>query len=149
MKFNTITSSYRVKIKDKNKIFNQTVKIYSQAVWFICNVLDDVFLSLIPLNANQRINYIEHLIHNTSKNKASYDFDNNFINFPSYLRRAAISTAIGKYSSYYSNHKNWEINKIGKEPKLSRNYLIMPCFYKNFLQITGIRLSVQHLIQDR
>lgn len=45
---------------------------------------------------------------------------------PTYLRRSAINTATGCYSSYYSNLKNWEENPIGKKPRLQLDRNVMP-----------------------
>ena len=36
------------------------------------------------------------------------DFTHYLYKFPCYLRRAAISAALGKVSSYKSNHASWE-----------------------------------------
>ena len=48
-----------------------------------------------------------------------------------YFRRNAISSAIGKISSYKSNYKNWEENgKKGNPPKLSYEHFEMPTFYR-------------------
>ena len=126
-----LTKSYAVKIKNFNKIFNNTIKLYSDAVWFICNVIKSEYSSIESLSSKQKYNLIENLIHTTKSNTAKYDFDSHFINFPSYFRRSAISCALGKFESWFSNHKNWEVNKIGKEPKLTTGYQVMPCFYKN------------------
>ena len=60
-----------------------------------------------------------------------YDFDSAFYKFPSYLRRAAIQSAVGSYSSYQSALSNWEkSDQSTKKPKLSTNRNIMPVFYK-------------------
>ena len=126
-----ITKSYAVKIKHFNKIFDKTIKLYSDAVWFICDVIKSEYSSIDELsNSKEKYNFIENLIHTTKDNKAKYDFDSHFVNFPSYYRRSAVACALGKFNSWYSNHKNWEINKQGKEPKLTTGYLVMPCFYK-------------------
>lgn len=126
-----LVKSYKVKIINRNKIFRQTIQAYSNAVWFIVNVINDNYSSLEGLTSKQKYNFIENLIHNTKQNIAKYDFDDKFINFPSYFRRSAIATALGKYESWYSNYKNWEINKIGKAPKLFKDYLVMPCFFRD------------------
>ena len=126
-----LVKSYKVKIINRNKIFKQTIQAYSNAVWFIVDVINNNYSSLEDLTSKQKYNFIEKLIHNTKENKAKYDFDDKFINFPSYFRRSAIAIALGKYESWYSNYKNWEINKVGNAPKLSKGYLVMPCFFKN------------------
>ena len=127
-----ITKSYKVKIK-QNKNFKKTIQIYSNAVWFICDVISKEYEDIKSLSySKEKYNFIEKLIHTTEKNTAKYkDFDSDFINFPSYYRRAAIATALGKYESWFSNHKNWESEKKGKEPKLTTGYTVLPCFYKD------------------
>ena len=57
------------------------------------------------------MNYVEKLVHHTKGNKAVYDFDNKFYKFPSYLRRSAITKAIGIFSSYMSQIENWKAAK--------------------------------------
>ena len=62
------------------------------------------------------------LIHSTKDHTAKYpQFDRDFKNFPSYTRRAVVSDALGKVSSYVSNHRNWEKQdpqERGAEPAL-------------------------------
>ena len=126
-----VTKSYNVKIINKNKIFKDTIQAYTNAVWFIVDVIDKEYSYISSLKGTFKNNYIEHLIHNTDKNIAKYDFDSNFINFPSYFRRSAISAALGKYESWHSNYTSWEINKKGNAPKLTKGYTIMPCFFRD------------------
>ena len=126
-----LTKSYSVKIKCFNHIFAKTIKLYSDAVWFICDVIDKEYSLIKPLSSKQKNTLIENLIHSTKSNTAKYNFDSLFINFPCYFRRSVIACALGKYESWYSNHQNWEINKQGKEPVLNTGYVVMPCFYKN------------------
>ena len=62
------------------------------------------------------------LIHSTKRHPAKYpQFDRDFPNFPSYTRRAVVADALGKVSSYISNHRNWEKQdpqERGSEPAL-------------------------------
>ena len=62
------------------------------------------------------------LIHSTKWHPAKYpQFDRDFQNFPSYTRRAVVADALGKVSSYISNHRNWEQQdprERGAEPTL-------------------------------
>ena len=71
------------------------------------------------VNRNQAANA---LIHSTEGHPAKYpEFDKDFKNFPSYTRRAVVSDALGKVSSYVSNHRNWEKQdpqERGAEPAL-------------------------------
>ena len=80
----------------------------------------------------RKMNYVEKLVHNTRNNKAIYVFDDKFYKFPSYLRRSAITKAIGIVSSYMSQIENWKANDCkGAMPKLDTGNHLMPCFYKD------------------
>ena len=76
---------------------------------------------------------MESLIHATKENPACYErFDKEVYKFPSYLRREAITTAIGIVSSYKTKLQKWESGgKKGRRPHLNRNQNVMPCFYRN------------------
>lgn len=67
---------------------------------------------------------------------------------PSYLRRSAINTAAGCYSSYYSNLKRWEEKHVGGRPKLQLDRNVMPALYKDNMYIrTGdntARIKIFH-----
>ena len=45
--------------REKNKIFKQTIHIYSNAVWFVVNVIDENYSSLEDLTSKQKYNFIE------------------------------------------------------------------------------------------
>ena len=129
-----VSYSARMQFIDKNlrKAIYATIKIYRSAVKFILKVLDKEYLDIKDLNSNEQVNFIEHLIHLTSKNTAKYlNFDKDFYKFPSYLRREVIKTALGIYSSWYSNYQTWLASgSKSKSPKLIYNHNIMPVFYK-------------------
>lgn len=127
-----VISSYAVKIKHYNQIFNDTIKIYQQTVTFFIQVLDSEWENLVSLSGKQKNGALEKLTHKTSLNPSpKYDFDSAFYKYPSYLRRSAIQSAIGAYSSYQSALSNWEkSDQSTKKPKLSINRNIMPVFYK-------------------
>ena len=98
-----IYSTYSVKIKHFNNTFKQTVSIYRDAVDFLIIVCLDEWSKMQQIDKNlERQQYIEHLIHATKANPdAKYkNFDKKFYKMPTYLRRAAISEAMGKVSSY-------------------------------------------------
>lgn len=105
-----IVSSYSVKIKHYNRIFNDTIKLYRKAVDFFIEVCLAEWNNLSTIAgklAQQR--YIETQTHKTNiTTSINYDFDELFYKFPVYLRRAAISCAIGKVSSFKSNLANYE-----------------------------------------
>lgn len=132
-----IISSYKVKIKNYNKIFNGTVYIFRKAVSFFIDVCDKEWINLETLNGKQRNNYIESITIATNKHPyPKYNFNENFYKMPSYLRRSAIQQAIGCYSSYKSNLINWEnSDKLGKKPKITIDRNVMPTLYKDNMYI--------------
>ena len=74
--------SYSVELKHANKIFRDTVRIFKYAVSFCISAFEAEWLNLKNLNANNKINYADHLIHTTAKNMAKYpEFDNKFYVF--------------------------------------------------------------------
>lgn len=114
-----IYTTYKVKIKHFNHIFKNTVSVYRKAVDFLIEVCLVEWDAVSELNSNQRINYVERLTHTTKDNQnPKYDFDTKFYKMPSYLRRGAISEAVGKVSSYHSNLANWEEKPVGRAPSV-------------------------------
>ena len=113
-----IMTTYKTKIRDSHRALANTVGIYRQAVDFLIGVALEEWNALKEIERSlgkQRA--IECAIHHTKSNPCpKYDFDSRFGKFPSYLRRAAITEAVGKVSSYKSNYANWEENPQGKEP---------------------------------
>ena len=131
-----IFSSYKVKIKHYNHIFEQTVEIYRNAVSFFIDVCDKEWSVLESLKNLERCRKIEELTLQTKKNQnPKYDFNERFYKMPAYLRRSAINTATGCCSSYYSNLKNWEESPIGNRPKLQLDRNVMPTLYKDNMYI--------------
>ena len=132
-----LTSSYTVELKHINKILNNTVKIYREALAFLIDVFNSEWNSLNLIKSKlERFNYAEHLIHTTKTNIAKYDFDSKFYKLPSYLRRDLVNTALGIVSSYQSNLKNWEESKqTTSKPKLKTKHLQMPVFYRDNMYI--------------
>lgn len=127
-----IFSSYKVKIKYYNHIFEQTVDVYRNSVSFFIDVCDKEWKIIEPLKNLERCREVERLTLSTKRNPNSkYDFNKNFYKMPCYLRRSAINEAIGCYSSYVSNTKNWEENQIGKKPTLQLDRNVMPTLYKD------------------
>lgn len=144
-----IFSSYKVKIKHYNHIFEQTVEIYRNAVSFFIDVCDKEWDVLEPLKNLEKCRKIEELTLQTKKNQnPKYDFNERFYKMPTYLRRSAINTATGCYSSYYSNLKNWEENPIGNKPKLQLDRNVMPTLYKDNMYIrtddNAARIKIFH-----
>ena len=128
-----IITSYKIKIKDSHSAFSDTVMIYRQAVDFLIGVVLNEWMVVkeikMPLEKQRAI---EYAVHCTKTNLyPKYDFDSKFGKFPSYLRRAAISEAIGKVSSYKSNLANWKEIPQGKEPGLPVAGYIYPAMYRD------------------
>ena len=133
------TSSYKVKIINVNKSINETTRIYREAVSYMIDVVSKNWEDVKILSAKSKVNYVEKLIHSTSKNLAPYDFDNRFYKFPSYMRRSAISESIGIVSSYYSNLENYNKKRYeaisngkrfkAKAPRLSLKHFSCPALY--------------------
>ena len=142
-------SSYKVKIKHYNSIFKQTVEIYRNIVSFFIDVCGKEWDVLEPLRNLERCSKIEKLTLQTKKNpNPKYNYNERFYKTPTYLRRAAINTAIGCYSSYHSNLQNWTENPIGKKPTLQLDRNVMPTLYNNGMYIrTGTntaRIKIFH-----
>ena len=129
-------STYSVKIKHYNHIFKDTVCMYRDAVDFLIVVCLNEWSDIDALKKKtKQYNFVEHLCHQTADNPMPKydDFDKKFYKFPCYLRRSAISQAIGKVSSYKSNLKNWELadkRTRGKKPSYPKAGYIYPCMYR-------------------
>lgn len=122
-----VFSTYKVKIKHFNHIFMNTVEIYRKAVDFLIPVCDENWDFII--SGKRAVNLVEKLVHKTKDNPMpKYDFDTKFYKLPSYMRRSAISEAIGKVSSYRSNLANWDDN--GKPPSVPKAGFVFPAMYR-------------------
>ena len=127
-------SSYGVEIKKQNIPLHQTLRIYRQAVSYLTKVYHEVWEGLSEIeNTQKRFNEAEHLVHNTKKNVARFDFDQRFVKMPSYLRRAAIQHALGSVSSYKTRMKLWENGDLSGKPKLVYENHAMPVFYRDVM----------------
>ena len=132
-----VSTSYKIKILDFNNIFNDTLEVYRSALGYIIDVVYSEWgrvSAFSGLKLQQR--FVETLIHGTSKNTACYDFDKMFYKLPSYLRRSAISEAIGKVKSYISNLERWEtLGRNGKAPKLQKLHNAYPALFRDNMYI--------------
>ena len=128
-----VISSYAVEIKNFNRIFQNTVRIYRKALSFLIDIYDKEWEYLSSITKQkERFNTAEHLIHSTKHNNAKYDFDAQFYKLPSYLRRDIVNTALGAVSSYQSNLKNWEAyGRKDKAPVLQLNRYATPVFFRD------------------
>lgn len=136
-----LVNSYNVELQHINKSLKDTISIYRDAVAFLIDVFSIEWTSLKPLKLKEKNNFAEHLVHSTKDNpNPPYDFDKEFFKFPSYLRRSAISDALGIVSSYYSNLENYNKEKYNaisngrkfkkKAPKLSLKHYKCPALFK-------------------
>ena len=125
-------SSYGIEIRNGHKALKRTLDLYRAAVKYLLKPVRDHWNEVSSIKtSNQRMNYIESIVHNTKNHKALYDFDDRFYKFPSYLRRAAIVAAIAAVSSYKSNYENWiRSGSKGKEPAFSYDRYMCPALYR-------------------
>lgn len=127
-----VISSYSVEIKNMNKIFFPTLKLYNKAISYCVDVFEEEWENISKLNNKRRLSYSESLIHSTKNNIAKYDFDIKFYKMPSYMRRSVISSSIGYLSSYHSNLDNWyKSGCIGQKPSFRKKLNIFPTFYND------------------
>lgn len=130
-----IKTSYSVRIKDYDHIFEDTASLYRDAVTFYINVIlcewdgtfSEISANTAAVNAAEKLSV-------TTKHRPTvkYDFGKKLYKFPSYLRRAAIAEAFGKVSSYRSSLKNWDDldpRKRGKRPSLPKAGRVYPALY--------------------
>ncbi|MBQ3975702.1 MAG: transposase [Lachnospiraceae bacterium] len=147
-----ITSSYSVEIRKQDLCFRKTFEVYRSAAAYLIPVFDSVWGELEETgSAKRRFNAAEHLVHNTKKNTARFDFDLRFPKMPSYLRRAAIQFALGTVSSYRTRLEAWKkeapfqgeggrdaSGKTAKgRPVLQAGNHAMPVFYHDVMYKAG------------
>ena len=131
-----LSMTYCVRTKGFNRVFDETVRLYRQAVSFFVAVClkEWKYISVIQGQKN-RSGFVESLTVKTKQNLVvPYDFSVRFYKFPSYLRRAAIAEALGKVSSYRSNLANWEATdpeKRGDKPSLPQTGFVYPAMYRS------------------
>ena len=138
-----IMSVYSVKIKNYNKIFNQTAQIYRAAVDFYIGVILDEWNAFCELKKQtDAVNLAEkYTVVTANRPMVKYDFGKKFYKFPSYMRRAVIAEAYGKVCSYKSNLDNWVLSdpkNRGREPSLPKAGFAYPAMYRdNCYERTG------------
>ena len=120
-----ITSMYSVKIKEYRYIFKESIEQYRSAADFFIDVCLKEWDRITPIKGMKaKQSFVETLTLSTSKRpNVQYNFNQKFYKMPCYLRRAAISEAIGKVSSYKSNLLNWEYSdkrERGEKPSLPK-----------------------------
>ena len=126
-----VVSSYGAEIKNKNIPIRHTLALYREAVCCLTEIYETVWTELSMIDQiKRRFNEAEHLVHETKKNHARFDFDARFPKMPSYLRRAAIQHALGSVSSYHTRLEQWKNGAISGKPKLVYENHAMPVFYR-------------------
>ena len=96
-----ITSSYQVRIVNCSVNLIDTVRIYQEALSYLIGVVSENWdaVKSITTGALEQQRYIEKLVHGNKNREAKYqEFDKMFHKYPSYLRRATITAAIGAVS---------------------------------------------------
>lgn len=130
-----IYTSYDIRILDHNlnKVFANTVNKYRAAVDFFIRVRMSeapAFVGITDQHISLRT--MELLTNRTKQNPdPKYDFGKEFYKFPCYYRRAAITEALGKVSSYESNLANWQVTHAGKKPSVPQTGYVYPALYKD------------------
>ena len=147
-----IYTTYKAKIKHYNHIFKDTVSMYRYAVDYLIYVCTENWDKISQMDSSmKRQRYVETLIHSTKDNPhPKYDFDKKFYKMPSYLRRGAISEAVGKVSSYQSNLSNWNSNPVGKAPSIPKAGYVFPSMYRSgmYNQTDDYRAQVKVYIRN-
>ena len=133
-----VVSSYGAEIKNKNIPIRHTLALYREAVRCLTEIYETVWTELSMIDQiKRRFNEAEHLVHETKKNHARFDFDARFPKMPSYLRRAAIQHALGSVSSYHTRLEQWKNGAISGKPKLVYENHAMPVFYQDVMYKPG------------
>lgn len=129
----TDVTSYSVKIKHYNRIFNDTVSQYRKAVDFFIGFCLQEWDVLNELgNSFSQLQYVEYHTHATKSHpEPKCNFDTQFYKFPSYLRRSAINAAIGMVSSYMNNLANYESGKSSGKPAFPKAGHCFPAMYRD------------------
>lgn len=110
------------------------MRVYREALSFLIGVIDGAWDEVEKAGgglARQRL--VETWVHATAKNPEPRhpEFDQMFYKFPSYLRRSAITSAIGKVAAHRADLERWVASgRKGGEPKLSHDHFDFPALYK-------------------
>ncbi len=129
-------NTYNIRLVEAYGVFDDTLKLYRQAVMFFVDVIRKEWDTLKDCTSKTEYNpIVEFLTVKTKSNpNPKYDFSKRFYKFPSYLRRAAVSEAYGMVSSYNSNLENWKQEpkaKRGKRTQLPKSANTFPCMYRD------------------
>lgn len=129
-----LTTSYKMKLTGDFQALENSLAIYRKALTYLIPIINNSWKELSQYEfSNQKYNQIEKWIHSTQNNQAQFDFDQEFPKLPTYLRRSAISKALGIVSSYRSKLANWKVNQECQTPKLQLVHYEYPAYYKKNL----------------
>ena len=135
-----IISTYSVRLRNFNRVFDDTVEVYRYAVdYFIELVIANWNTNFANLSrANDCIRVAECLSVRTKKRLMTpYNFCHDFVKFPSYLRRAAIMAAYGQVSSYQTHLAQWKAKpgQKGRQPGLPKAGRSFPVMYRDITRL--------------
>ncbi|MDQ6109205.1 transposase [Enterococcus faecalis] len=142
MGYNTRAKTVSEKIISHTRSLDETVVVYNRALTYILKVMFQEFSFSYDESIMTTTRIVEKLINRTARNSdPKYpDFNELFPKFPAYFRRAAISSAYGKWSSWRSNYLNWEKERMQaidnnkkftkKAPTPQINHNDFPVLYK-------------------
>ena len=126
--------------REYSRVFKDTVAVFCDAEDFLIRVCDAEWADISVIGDKKRqCNFVEKLVHRTKGNTPKYgDFDTKFYKLPSYLRRDAVSKAVGKVSAYRKSLDKWNASdpktrgkKLGF-PKAGHSF---PCLFRENMYI--------------
>ena len=142
-----------------SRFFKDTLAYFRDVCHYLSEIVVKEWTNIqyAGATAQERMLYMEHLIHETMDNSAKYpEFDKMFQNFPSYYRRSAINFVLGQKQSYETRCMEWQDEKeqveaSGKKftkkcPTFNTEPEVYPSlYYKHVFQDDGdtIRIKVR------
>lgn len=132
-----ITLTYKAQAHIDNttkECIDKTLEYYRTTLAYLIPIIKDRYDAIKDLDDQlTKRSVIEHMIHATDAHPhPECDFDQKFPRCPAYLRRNAITAAIGIYESHLTRHEKWEQGELeGGEPQLSYHHAKSPSFYKD------------------
>lgn len=126
--------------REYSRAFKNTVAVFCDAEDFLIRVCDAEWADISVIGDKKRqCNFVEKLVHRTKGNTPKYgDFDMKFYKLPSYLRRDAISEAVGKVSTYRKALDTWNASDPktrGKKPAFPKAGHSYPCLFRDGMYV--------------
>lgn len=144
-----------------SRCIRKTQRLYHQALVFIIGVCVEHWDEIENLSQLAAKSKVERMIHGTKKNATTDypDFDKLFPKFPTYLRRDAVSRAIGHVSAFRTNsERHEEIRRLRMSngmrpqrkhaPRFKDDPYIAPSFYKNGMYVPNADGSLSVKLWD-